>query len=273
MDKLIITAAICGAEVTKKENPNVPYTAEEIAMEAKRAYDAGASIIHLHVRFDDGTPTQDKEVFKRAIEAIRSKIPGRGPIIQPSTGGAVGMKWQERIAVAELRPEMATLDCGTTNFGDDIFVNDLPLMRNFAKTMIEYNILPELECFEPGHIQNALILKKEGLLPKHMHFDIVLGVPGALNATIKNLLFMTELLPPEATWTVAGIGRFELPLAVNAITMGGHVRVGFEDNIYYSKGVLANSNAQLVERIVRIARELGREVATADEARKILGIE
>lgn len=272
MEKLIITAAICGAEVTKKDNPNVPYTAEELALEAKRAYDAGASIIHLHVRKDDGTPTQDVQVFEKAINAIKSKISGSGPIIQPSTGGAVGMTWQERIAVAKLKPEMATLDCGTTNFGDDIFVNDLPLMRNFAKTMIEYNILPELECFEAGHIQNALILKKEGLLPKHLHFDIVLGVQGALNGSIKNLLFMTELLPPDATWTVAGIGRFELPLAVNAITMGGNVRVGFEDNIFYSKGVLAESNAQLVERIVRIAKELGREVATADEARKILGI-
>lgn len=272
MEKLIITAAICGAEVTKKDNPNVPYTAEEIAAEAKRCYDAGASIIHLHVRNDDGTPTQSKEVFKKNIDAIRAKIPGKGPIIQPSTGGAVGMKWQERIAVVELNPEMATLDCGTTNFGDDIFVNDLPLMRNFAKTMIEHKVLPELECFEPGHIANALILRKENLLPGHMHFDIVLGVQGSLNASVKNLLFMVELIPPGATWTVAGIGRHELPLAVNAITMDGHVRVGFEDNIFYSKGVLATSSAQLVERIVKLSRELGRDIATAEEARAILEI-
>ncbi|MFP4016184.1 MAG: 3-keto-5-aminohexanoate cleavage protein, partial [Halanaerobiales bacterium] len=171
-----------------------------------------------------------------------------------------------------LKPEMATLDCGTTNFGDDIFVNDLPLMRNFAREMLRYDILPELECFEAGHIYNALRLKKEGLLKKHLHFDLVLGVPGAIKATLKNLLFLTELLPEGASWTVAGVGKHQLPLAVNAIVMGGHVRVGFEDNIYYKKGVLADSNAELVKRIVRLAGELGREVASPREARAILGI-
>ncbi len=270
MEKLIITAAICGAEVTKEDNPNLPVTSEELADAALKAEEAGAAIIHLHVRDKDGNPAQDKSVFAAAINKMKDK--GVTAIIQPSTGGAAGMTWQERIQPVYLNPEMATLDCGTTNFGDEIFVNDMPLMRNFAKEMQKLNILPELECFEPGHIYNALQLNKEGLLSGHLHFDIVLGVPGAMKASLKNLLFMVELLPAEATWAVAGIGRYQLPLATHAILMGGNVRVGFEDNIYYKKGVLAESNAQQVARIVRLAEELGRDIATPDEARRILHI-
>jgi 3-keto-5-aminohexanoate cleavage enzyme len=200
------------------------------------------------------------------------KDKGVTAIIQPSTGGAAGMSWKERIQPVQLEPEMATLDCGTTNFGNDVFVNDLPLMKNFAKEMKRLNILPELECFEPGHVYNALHLNKKDLLPQHLHFDFVLGVPGAMKASIKNLNFMVELIPEDATWTVAGIGRHQLPMATHAILMGGHARVGFEDNVYYKKGELAESNAQLVERIVRLADELGRKVAIPDEARKILQI-
>jgi len=270
MDKLIITAAICGAEVTKKDNPNLPITPVELADAALEVDKAGAAIIHLHVRDAQGLPTQSKDVFAEVISLMKEK--GVKAIIQPSTGGAAGMSWQERIQSVYLKPEMATLDCGTTNFGDGLFVNDLPLMRNFAREMNKYNILPELECFEAGHIYNALQLRKEGLLKKHLHFDLVLGVPGAIRASLKNLLFLTEILPQEASWTVAGVGRHQLPLAINAIVMGGHVRVGFEDNIYYTKGVLAESNAQLVTRIVKLAGELGREIASPDEARKMLGL-
>lgn len=270
MGKLIITAAICGAEVSKEDNPNLPVTPEELADAAYEAEKAGAAIIHLHVRDKEGLATQSKDVFTEVINLIKKK--GVQAIVQPSTGGAAGMSWQERIQPVYLKPEMATLDCGTTNFADEIFVNDLPLMRNFAREMDKYDILPELECFEPGHIYNALQLKKEGLLNKHLHFDLVLGVPGAIKASLKNLLFLTELLPEEVTWTVAGIGRHQLPLAVHAILLGGHVRVGFEDNIYYKRGELAESNAQLVERIVRLAAELDREIASPDETREILGI-
>ncbi len=270
MEKLIITAAICGAEVTKEDNTNLPVSAEELAEEAKKAEEAGASIIHVHVRDEDGNPTQSKEVFAAAIKAMEEK--NVNAIVQPSTGGAAGMTWEERIQPVYLEPEMATLDCGTTNFGNDIFVNDLPLMKNFAKEMDKLDILPELECFEVGHIHNALYLKNKGLLNKHLHFDFVLGVPGAMKASVKNLQFMVDQIPEDASWTVAGVGRHQLPMATHAIMMGGHARVGFEDNIYYKKGELAKSNAQLVERIVRLADELGREVATPDEARKILGI-
>src|SRR6056297_51857 len=270
MEKLIITAAICGAEVTKADNPNLPISASEIAQASLSAEQAGASIIHLHVRDEAGNPTQQKEEFKKAIDKIKEY--GVKAIIQPSTGGAAGMTWQERIQPIYLNPEMATLDCGTTNFGDDIFVNDLPLMRSFADEMDKYDVLPELECFEVGHIYNGLRLKKEGLLKKHLHFDLVLGVPGAIPASVKNLLFMVEHLPEEATWTAAGVGRYQLELAYHSIIMGGHVRVGFEDNIYYKKGKLAESNAQLIKRVVRLAEEYGREIADPKEAREILNL-
>src|SRR6056297_3873685 len=270
MEKLFITAAICGAEVTKEHNPNLPVTADELAKEALKAEKAGASIIHLHVRDDQGNTTQDKDIFNKAIGRMNEI--GVNAIIQPSTGGAAGMSWKERIQPIYLNPEMATLDCGTTNFGDEIFVNDLPLMRNFAQEMKKLDILPELECFELGHIYNALKLLKEGFLDKHLHFDIVLGIPGAMPASIKNLLFMVEHLPSNATWTSAGIGRHQLEMAYHTITMGGHVRVGFEDNIYYKKGRLAESNAQLVKRVVRLAENYGRKIASPHEARQILQI-
>jgi 3-keto-5-aminohexanoate cleavage enzyme len=270
MEKLIITAAICGAEVSKADNPNLPVTPAELADAAIEAEKAGASIIHLHVRDEAGNPTQSMDIFAETFKLMKAK--GLKAIIQPSTGGAAGMTWQERIQPVYLKPEMATLDCGTTNFGNEIFVNDLPLMRNFALEMKKLNIIPELECFEAGHIYNALLLNKEGLLPEHLHFDIVLGVPGAMNASLKNLLYMVELLPQNSSWTVAGVGRHQLPMAAHAILMGGHARVGFEDNIYYKKGELAASNAQLVARIARLAAELGRDIATPHEARKILGI-
>ncbi|MBU8914259.1 MAG: 3-keto-5-aminohexanoate cleavage protein [Spirochaetales bacterium] len=270
MEKLIITAAICGAETTRQDNPNLPLTASELAEAAVEAEKAGASIIHLHVRDHDGRATQDIEHFSRAIDAMKET--GVSAIIQPSTGGATGMTWEERLQPVNLDPEMATLDCGTVNFGDEVFVNDVPLMRRFAREMKDRNILPELECFDAGNIYNALKLEREGLLPEHLHFGIVLGVPGALAASVKNLLFMVELLPDGATWTAAGIGRWQLPVAMHTILMGGHVRVGFEDSVQYSKGEPAESNAQLVSRVVRIAGEVGREVASPSEARRILDI-
>ncbi len=169
MEKLIITAAICGAEVTKEQNPAVPYTVEECVREAKSAYEAGASIIHLHVRYDDGTPTQDKDRFKVIIDAIKAEIPD--VIIQPSTGGAVGMTDDERLQPTELRPEMATLDCGTCNFGgDEIFVNTENTIKNFGKRMIEFGIKPELEVFDKSMIDMALRLHKQGFIQAPLHF-------------------------------------------------------------------------------------------------------
>lgn len=271
MEKLIITAAICGAEVTKEHNPSVPYTVEEIAKEAKSAYDAGASIIHLHVRTDEGAPTQDINRYKECIDAIKKVCPEA--IIQPSTGGAVGMSNEERLQPVNLKPEMATLDCGTVNFGgDEIFINTENMIKEFGQKMIDLDIKPEVEVFDKGMVDMAIRLNKKGFIKSPMHFDFVLGVNGGMTATPRDVVYMAGSIPAGSTFTVAGIGRAEFPLAALAIIMGGHVRVGFEDNIYLEKGVLAKSNGELVEKVVRIAKELGREVATPKEAREILGL-
>lgn len=272
MEKLIITAAICGAEVTKEQNPAVPYTVAEIAREARLSYEAGAAVIHLHVREDDGTPTQRKERFEECIAAIKAECPD--VIILPTTGGAVGMSAEERLTATELYPEIATLDCGTCNFGDDIFVNDMPMLRAFGKRMIENHIKPEFECFERGHLDTAIRLAEKGLAPGYpMQVNLVLGVPGCTPATVEDLVYLVGRLPKDATWTVTGVGRGAFPMAAAAIAMGGNVRVGFEDNIYLEKGVKAASNGELVAKVVRLARELGRPIATPAEARKILGLE
>lgn len=271
MEKLIITAAICGAEVTKEQNPAVPYTIEEIVREAKSAYDAGASIIHLHVRWDDGTPTQDTKRFQEAVDAIKAVCPD--VIVQPSTGGAVGMTDLERLASTDIvpTPEFATLDCGTCNFGgDEIFINTDNTIFNFAKIMKEKGIKPELEVFDKGMIDIALKADRKGLLVHPLHFDFVLGVQ--MSATIRDLVFMVGSLPQGSTWTATGIGKSTWTIAAATIAMGGHVRVGFEDNVYLEKGVLAKSNGELVARVARLSREIGREVATPDEARVILGL-
>lgn len=271
MEKLIITAAICGAEVTKEQNPAVPYTVEEIVREAKSAVDAGAAIVHLHVREDDGTPTQSKARFKECLDAIYKVCPD--VIIIPSTGGAVGMTAEERLQPTELFPEMATLDCGTCNFGDDVFENTMPMMRAFGKRMLENNIKPEYECFEMGHLDTILNMAKKGQVPgAPMQFNFVLGVPGCTPATVQNLSWMVNAIPAGSTWTATGIGRHAFTLAAAAIVMGGNVRVGFEDNLNLERGVPAKSNGELVAKVVRLAKELGREVATSAEAREILGL-
>ncbi|GAA0239756.1 3-keto-5-aminohexanoate cleavage enzyme [Metaclostridioides mangenotii] len=272
MQKVIITAAICGAEVTKEHNPNVPYTVEEIAREAKSAYDAGASIIHLHVREDNGAPTQDKNRFKECIDAIKIACPDA--IIQPSTGGAVGMSNEERIQPVDLYPEMATLDCGTCNFGgDEIFVNTENTIKEFGKRMIELNIKPEIEVFDKGMVDMAIRLNKKGFINDNMHFNFVMGVNGGIGATYRDLMFMRESIPQNSTFTVSGIGRYQFDMIALGVLMGGHVRVGFEDNVYMKKGVPASSNGEFVRKAANIVRELGREVATPEEARQILGLE
>ena len=273
MDKLIITAAICGAEVTKEQNPNVPYTVEEIVREAKSAVDAGAAIVHLHVREDDGTPTQSHVRFQECEEAIYKACPN--VILIPSTGGAVGMTPDERLDSTNTTPipEMATLDCGTCNFGDEIFDNTMPTMRAFGKRMIEKGIKPEYECFEMGHLDTILTMARKGEVPGDpMQFNFVLGVPGCTPATVDNLCWLVKNIPAGSTWTATGIGRHAFTLAAPAIVMGGNVRVGFEDNIYLSRGVKAASNGELVEKIVRLSRELGREIASPEEARRILSL-
>lgn len=271
MEKLIITAAICGAEVTKENNPAVPYTIEEMIREAKSAYDAGASIIHLHVREDDGTPTQNRERFQICIDAIKSEC--KDVIIQPSTGGAVGMTDMERLDSCKVTPtpEFATLDCGSLNFGpDEVFINSHNTIMNFAKFMSDNKIKPELEVFDKGMIDIALSIAKKGLLQAPLHFNFVLGIQ--MTGTLRDLVFMVDSIPSGSTWTASGIGKYTDIITVGAIVMGGHVRVGFEDNVYLRKGVLAKSNGELVKRVAEIADIFNREIATPDEARRILSL-
>lgn len=271
MEKLIITAAICGAEVTKEHNPSVPYTIEEIGREALSSYNAGASIIHLHVREDDGVATQCANRFGLAISKIKQLCPD--VIIQPSTGGAVGMSDEERLQPLQHKPEMATLTPGTVNFGgDDIFINSETTVKNFATQMNQLGVKPEIEIFDKGMVDTAIRLHKQGFFKAPIHFNFVLGINGGIAPTTRDFAYLMDSLPQGATFTVAGIGRHEFPMATLSIVSGGHVRVGFEDNVYLSKGVLAQSNGELVEKVVRIAGELGREIATPSDARKILGL-
>lgn len=268
MDPLIITVAPVGAELTPDQTPHLATTPRALGEVARSVRDAGASMLHVHCRNDDGSNTHDVGRFKEAYEAIRGQS---DLIVQFSTGGAIGMTPEERAAVLQLRPEMATLTCGTVNFGDDVFENSFPIMRAILSRMHEFDVLPELEIFDKGHLTNARRLEKEGLLTFPAHVDFVLGVPGGLDASVQNLCDLVDALPAGCTWSVAGIGRMQLPMAMAALAMGGHVRVGLEDNIYYSKGRLA-TNAELVARVARLAGELGRPVATPEQARRILGL-
>ncbi|NLA71250.1 MAG: 3-keto-5-aminohexanoate cleavage protein [Clostridiaceae bacterium] len=269
MSKIIITAAISGAEVTQAMNPAVPYTVDQFVREAKSAADAGAAIIHIHAREEDGTPTQDRERFRVLIDAIRDACPE--VILQPSTGGATGMTAKERLQPTELNPEMASLDCGTMNFGgDEIFVNTENMIIEFAARMKERGIKPELECFDKSHIDMAMRLVNKGHIDRPLHFNIVLGVNGGAAATPRDLLFLRHSLPADATFTVSAMGRHQLAMNVMAMVLGGHPRTGFEDNLQYSRRVNAESNGMLVARLVRIASEMGLEIASPDEARELL---
>ncbi|MDD3126929.1 MAG: 3-keto-5-aminohexanoate cleavage protein [Candidatus Izemoplasmatales bacterium] len=271
-DKLIITCAMTGAEVTKEGNPAVPYTVNEMVVSACEAVKAGASVLHIHARRDDGTPVQDAKRFAEILSAIRKECPK--VILQVSTGGAVGMSRDERLGPLTLNPEMATLDCGTLNFGgDDIFVNTENDIIYFAKVMQAKQVAYELECFEKGHVDTVLRLVKKGIITQPLRFSFVLGVNGGMSGETRDLAFLKESIPDNATFSVAGVGRYEFSLAEQAILCGGHVRVGLEDNLYLEKGVLAKSNAELVHKVVEIASRLGREIATPEEARRILRME
>jgi 3-keto-5-aminohexanoate cleavage enzyme len=268
MDKLIITVAGVGAETTREAQPALPISAEEIGADAARCREAGASMYHLHVRRADGSPTQDREVFAAAIAEIRKRT---DIIIQTSTGGAMGMTADERLQPLELDPEMASLTTGTANFGDDVFFNDTALMSEFYQRMQKKGVRPEFEIFEAGQIDNALRLVKQfGPAGPLLHWDFVLGVPGSMTGEPRNLMFLVDRVPPGSTWTCTGIGRWHMPVAMTALALGGNVRLGFEDNVFYHKGVLADGNAALVGRVARLAAEWGRETATPDEARQIL---
>ncbi len=271
---MVITAAMVGAETTREQTPYLPISAEEIAEDAAKCREAGAAMVHLHVRTAEGKPSQDTELFRAAIRAIRKRT---DILIQVSTGGAVGMGVDERCGglrlTGEDRPDMATLTTGTVNFGDEVFWNPRPLVRDIARRIKALGIRPEIECFDVGMVDEARALAKEGLVELPAHYDFVLGVPGALTAREDALDFMRASLPEGSTWTVAAVGRHQLPFVELAAERGGNARVGLEDNIYVSKGVLAKGNWELVAEAAKRAKAKGRTLATPQEARKLLRLD
>ena len=270
MEKLIITVALTGNVPTKKMNPNLPVTADEIAADVRRCHDAGAVLFHVHARGADQKPTLDINVYKENARRIKELAPE--VIVQLSTGARAGKDWEERAKPVRLLPEMGSFTTGSNNLPGIVYENSPPFIDYLAKVYQETGVKPEIEVFETGMINNALFLKKKGFLKAPLHFDFVLGAPGSMPGTIKNLLFLSESIPIGSTWSVAGIGKAEIPLSAAAIANGGHVRVGLEDNLYLPDGSHA-SNPLLVEKIVRIAREIGREIATPDEARSMLALD
>lgn len=270
-EPVIISAALTGSWPTKEQNPAVPLTEEEIARSALDCWHAGAAIVHLHVRDEQGKVTCDPARYAKAHDLIRAA--DSDVIINMSTGGGAGTTGDEhRMQPVALAPEIASFDCGSLNFGRIVFVNSPSFLDELAARMTRHGVLPEIECFEPGHVANALRLIEEGKLTPPYWFQFVLGVRGGSPGTVQQLVHLVEMLPAGARWSVCGIGRAQLPLGMAGMAMGGHVRTGLEDNLYYHKGVPAESNAQLVERLVRIAGELGRPVASPAAAREILGL-
>lgn len=268
---MVITAALVGAETTRQQTPHLPISPQEIAEDAARAREAGAALVHLHVRNPDGSPSQSPELFRAAIREIRKRC---DVLIQTSTGGAVGMGVDERCGPLTLegadKPEMATLTTGSVNFGDDVFWNPRSLVREIARRIRGAGIKPEIECFDAGMVDEARQLAREGLIDFPAHFDFVLGVPGALAARAEALDFLIASLPEQCTWTVAAMSRHQLPFVELAAEKGGNARVGLEDNIYLAKGVLAKGNHELVAEAARRARAKGRVIATPQEARALL---
>ena len=269
MEKLIITVAPTGSLPKRKHNPDVPITPREIIATAVRCQAAGAAIIHVHVRnLHDESPSADFRLFEEVVQGLRAET---DLIIQISTGGRAGMGYQERSERLKLTPEMASLTTGSVNFPNSVYANSPELIEKLATDMLRYGIKPEIEIFDLSMIQNAIDLAEKKLVQPPLHFDFVMGLKGAIPATAENLIHLKNNIPSGSTWSAAGIGPSQLPMNALAILMGGHSRVGLEDNIYYRKGELA-TNEQLVERMVLIGRELGRETAGPEEARRILSL-
>jgi len=270
MEKLIITVATTGAWPTKKETPYVPLQPEEIAEEVYKSWQAGAAIAHIHVRDDDGKPSMSLEKFRETVRLIRERC---DIVLNLTTSGGLGLSDEDRMQhFIELRPEMASYDAGTMNWAhSSIFENSPAFLEKLGLTMQKYDVKPELEIFDAGMVYNTLYYLEKGVLQAPLHYQFVLGAPGGMAATVENLVFLKNLIPPNSTWSAFGIGRGHLPIMYAAIALGATgVRVGMEDNVYYAKGVLAKSNAEFVERAKRLAHEFGREIATPAEAREML---
>ena len=279
--KVIITASLTGVLATRKQCPYIPYTPQEIAAEGKRAVDAGASILHIHARKPDGSAAYDVETYRQIDEAVKELCPN--VIINYSTG-AIGISNEERIhQVTALKPDMAALNMGSMNYAiyspkykrfyhDFVFSNPFKDIIFFLEHMKAAGTRPEMECFDTGHINNVLPLIDMGLIPAPYTFSFVMGVLGGIPATTENLLHQSKQLPPNSNWQVIGIGRKQWALIAAAITVGGNIRAGVEENFYLPEGEMAKSNGELIDAAAKFVRMLGREVASIEEAREILQI-
>ena len=274
MAKTIVSVAVVGSGPTKEMNPAVPYTPKDIAQAAIESGRAGASIAHIHVRDPEtGIVCSRLELFAEVVDRIRQES---DILINLTTsGGNIPGKniIEERLEPVTLKPEICSLDVGSLNFGDRMFLNPPEWSRAAAKRMREQGIKPEIEVFDAGHIRQALHLIGEGLFEDPPYIQLCMGAGWGIEATPDNMLFMRNLLPPDIPWSVMGVGRTQLPMITMGIILGGHIRVGFEDNIYLRRGVLLKSNAQMVEVAVNLVEQLQGEVATPSDARAILGIQ
>jgi len=273
MEKVIITAALTGSRPTKAMNPAVPYTPEEIAASAVKCYAAGAAIAHIHVRDPaTGEPSSALELFQQVVTLIREKC---DLLLNLTTSGLhiEGSDAEERrLLPITLRPELCSLDIGSLNMKDRVFSNHPDWGRMAAKKMGTFGVKPEIEIFDVGHIAPALSLIEEGYIDDPPYFQLCMGVGWGIPASAENMLFLKNKLPSNAIWSVLGVGKSQLPMITMGILLGGHVRVGFEDNIFLRKGVPAKSNAEFVQQAAGLVRTLQREVATVNDARQLLGL-
>lgn len=272
MEKLIITAAITGSSIPRSKTPYIPITPDEITRSAIECWEAGAAVVHLHVRDPQtGQGTQDVGLFRQVVEPLRAQT---DLILCLTTSGIPGrnLPTEDRLAVLDLQPELASLDAGSINLGGSIFINTPDFLEEAARRMRVKGVKPELEIFDVGMVVTCLRMRSQGFLDDPLHFQFVLGTPWGSPGTPQALIHLREMIPDDATWSVIGVGRTHLPMAMMALGMGGHIRVGMEDNLYSRPNELVQRNAQFVDRIARIAREYGRDLASPDEAREILGL-
>ena len=275
-DKVIVSAALTGAVTLKKHCEAIPYTPIEIAEEAKRAFDAGAAIVHIHARTDQGLPTWDRQTFVAIMAEVKARCP---VLINWSTGGMGPMT--SRVAHLDTRPHIAALNMGWMNYAKwrpqkkdfafkFVFANGFDDIIGFAQAIKEHGIKPEMECFDTGHTASHEVLADLGLLERPYHFSFIMGVLGGIPASARHLAFQAQNIPADARWKVIGISRDQWSLCMAALALGGDVRVGLEDNFYLPDGSMAKSNGDLVEAVVGMVKPSGREVASVDEARQLL---
>ena len=270
MNKLIITIAPTGNVPTKELNPNSPLTPDEIVKDIEKCVNAGASVAHIHVRDKNLKPTSDRNIYKNVVEEIDNrKINVIKQLSTGARGGENSVEWRGQML--DLNAHMASLSTGSSNFAKSVNANSFELIEALAGKMYKNNIKPEIEVFDLAMLSNALFLEKKGVLKGPLQFNLVMNVPGSIKGTPKNLMFLVDQLPKNSTWTVSGIGNSQVQMITMAIALGGNVRTGLEDVIYYNKDVIA-TNEMLVKRVVNIAEAVGREIATVEEAKEILSI-